>query len=73
MHDAQTATHLICAVRMSPSSNDSASGITLLIIMATPSDHLRVDELFKRGPLEQWDSDTRTLLGDATHPLLPHA
>jgi alkylation response protein AidB-like acyl-CoA dehydrogenase len=34
VHDAQAATHLICAVRTSPSSNGSTSGITLLIVDA---------------------------------------
>src|SRR6266446_322308 len=34
VHDAQAATHLICAVRTSPSSNGSTSGITLLVVDA---------------------------------------
>jgi alkylation response protein AidB-like acyl-CoA dehydrogenase len=32
VHDAQAATHLICAVRTSPSSNGSTSGMTLLVV-----------------------------------------
>ena len=43
------------------------------IVMATPSDNLRVDELFERDPLAQWGSGAVTLLGDAAHPMLPHA
>src|SRR5499426_1463386 len=34
VHDAQAATHLLCAVRTSPPSNGSTSGITLLIVDA---------------------------------------
>src|ERR671923_980207 len=34
VHDAQAATHLLCAVRTSPSSNGSSSGITLLVVDA---------------------------------------
>ena len=34
VHDAQAATHLICAVRTSPASNGSTSGITLLVVDA---------------------------------------
>jgi alkylation response protein AidB-like acyl-CoA dehydrogenase len=34
VHDAQAATHLICAVRTSPSANGSTSGITLLVVDA---------------------------------------
>lgn len=34
VHDAQAATHLVCAVRTSPSSNSASSGITLLIVDA---------------------------------------
>ena len=34
VHDAQAATHLVCAVRTSPPSNGSNSGITLLLVEA---------------------------------------
>ena len=34
VHDAQAATHLICAARTSPSTNGSTSGITLLVVDA---------------------------------------
>jgi 2-polyprenyl-6-methoxyphenol hydroxylase-like FAD-dependent oxidoreductase len=43
------------------------------IVMATLSDNLRVDELLERDPLDQWGSGAVTLLGDAAHPMLPHA
>ena len=40
--DAQAATHLICAVRTSPSNNGSTSGITLLVVDAkTPGVTIR--------------------------------
>jgi alkylation response protein AidB-like acyl-CoA dehydrogenase len=35
VHDAQMATHLLCAVRTAPPSNGPGSGITLLIVDAT--------------------------------------
>src|SRR5256714_8127550 len=34
VHDAQAATHLVCAVRTSPSNNGASSGITLLLVDA---------------------------------------
>jgi 2-polyprenyl-6-methoxyphenol hydroxylase-like FAD-dependent oxidoreductase len=34
---------------------------------------LRVDELFERDPLRRWGRGPVTLLGDAAHPMLPHA
>ena len=37
-----------------------------------PSD-LRLDELFDREPIESWGQGPVTLLGDAAHPMLPHA
>lgn len=42
VHDAQAATHLICAVRTAPPSDSAASGITLLIVDAkTPGVRIR--------------------------------
>jgi 2-polyprenyl-6-methoxyphenol hydroxylase-like FAD-dependent oxidoreductase len=37
------------------------------------SDDLRFDELFERPPLDAWGEGRVTLLGDAAHPMLPHA
>ncbi|MBI3328944.1 MAG: acyl-CoA/acyl-ACP dehydrogenase [Nitrospinae bacterium] len=34
VHDAQAATHLLCAVRTAPASNGSSRGITMLIVAA---------------------------------------
>ena len=34
VHDAQAATHLVCAVRTSPPSNGTSNGITLLLVDA---------------------------------------
>ena len=39
---------------------------------ATSPEHMRVDELFVREPLERWGRGPITLLGDAAHPMLPH-
>ncbi len=39
---------------------------------ATPPDHMRLDELFAREPLDRWGAGPVTLLGDAAHPMLPH-
>jgi 2-polyprenyl-6-methoxyphenol hydroxylase-like FAD-dependent oxidoreductase len=43
------------------------------IIDATKDDDLRLDELLVRKPLDSWGRGTVTLLGDAAHPMLPHA
>lgn len=39
---------------------------------ATSPDHMRLDELFARRPLDRWGAGPVTLLGDAAHPMLPH-
>jgi 2-polyprenyl-6-methoxyphenol hydroxylase-like FAD-dependent oxidoreductase len=43
------------------------------VVAATSPDDLRIDELFDRDPLTTWGRDRVTLLGDAAHPMLPHA
>jgi 2-polyprenyl-6-methoxyphenol hydroxylase-like FAD-dependent oxidoreductase len=43
------------------------------IVRATPPNDMRLDELFERDPIERWGSGPMTLLGDAAHPMLPHA
>ena len=43
------------------------------IVTATRSEDLRLDELSDRGPIEDWGVGPVTLLGDAAHPMLPHA
>lgn len=43
------------------------------IIGATPSEDLRLDELFDRDPAREWGAGPVTLLGDAAHAMLPHA
>jgi 2-polyprenyl-6-methoxyphenol hydroxylase-like FAD-dependent oxidoreductase len=43
------------------------------ILASTPVDDLRLDELFERDPLSDWGRGPVTLLGDAAHPMLPHA
>jgi 2-polyprenyl-6-methoxyphenol hydroxylase-like FAD-dependent oxidoreductase len=43
------------------------------IVTATRPEDLRLDELFERAALPQWGSGAVTLLGDAAHPMLPHA
>ena len=43
------------------------------IVRATPREDLRLDELFDRDPISPWGRGAVTLLGDAAHPMLPHA
>ena len=43
------------------------------IAAATGPEDLRLDELFDREPLKAWGAGRVTLLGDAAHPMLPHA
>ena len=43
------------------------------IVAGTRSEDLRLDELFGRTPIDDWGRDQVTLLGDAAHPMLPHA
>jgi len=43
------------------------------IVRATPREDLRLDELFERVPISPWGHGAVTLLGDAAHPMLPHA
>jgi 2-polyprenyl-6-methoxyphenol hydroxylase-like FAD-dependent oxidoreductase len=41
--------------------------------VAHASDDLRFDDLVDRAPMSSWGSGPITLLGDAAHPMLPHA
>ncbi|HEX5107922.1 MAG TPA: NAD(P)/FAD-dependent oxidoreductase [Vicinamibacterales bacterium] len=43
------------------------------IAFATAPGDMRLDELFDREPIERWGHGNVTLLGDAAHPMLPHA
>jgi 2-polyprenyl-6-methoxyphenol hydroxylase-like FAD-dependent oxidoreductase len=43
------------------------------IVRATPREDLRLDELLERDPISPWGRGPVTLLGDAAHPMLPHA
>lgn len=43
------------------------------IVMATRPEDLRLDELVERDPLARWGTGRMTLVGDAAHPMLPHA
>lgn len=43
------------------------------IATAARLEDLRLDELFDRAPIETWGIGTVSLLGDAAHPMLPHA
>jgi 2-polyprenyl-6-methoxyphenol hydroxylase-like FAD-dependent oxidoreductase len=43
------------------------------IVRATPREDVRLDELFERDPINPWGHGLVTLLGDAAHPMLPHA
>jgi 2-polyprenyl-6-methoxyphenol hydroxylase-like FAD-dependent oxidoreductase len=42
-------------------------------VAATRVEDMRLDELFDRPPLAEWGRGPVTLLGDAAHPMLPHA
>jgi 2-polyprenyl-6-methoxyphenol hydroxylase-like FAD-dependent oxidoreductase len=44
-----------------------------VIVRATPREDLRLDELVERDPISSWGRGAVTLLGDAAHPMLPHA
>jgi 2-polyprenyl-6-methoxyphenol hydroxylase-like FAD-dependent oxidoreductase len=43
------------------------------IIQATRREDMRLEPLFDRDPIDNWASGPVTLLGDAAHPMLPHA
>lgn len=43
------------------------------IVQRTAPEDLRRDELVDRAPLSKWGTQRVTLLGDAAHPMLPHA
>jgi 2-polyprenyl-6-methoxyphenol hydroxylase-like FAD-dependent oxidoreductase len=43
------------------------------IISATDPADMRLDELVDREPITDWGRGPLTLLGDAAHPMLPHA
>jgi 2-polyprenyl-6-methoxyphenol hydroxylase-like FAD-dependent oxidoreductase len=43
------------------------------IVSATKPENLRLDELLDRDPITVWGRGPVTLLGDAAHPMLPHA
>ncbi|MEO8177508.1 MAG: FAD-dependent monooxygenase [Deltaproteobacteria bacterium] len=43
------------------------------LVAATSDADLRVDDLLDRPPLRRWGQGAITLLGDAAHPMLPHA
>jgi len=43
------------------------------IVTATQACDVRLDELFERDPIDDWGRGPVTLLGDAAHPMLPHA
>jgi 2-polyprenyl-6-methoxyphenol hydroxylase-like FAD-dependent oxidoreductase len=42
-------------------------------VRATSPEDVRLDELFDREPIRTWGKNRVTLLGDAAHPMLPHA
>lgn len=43
------------------------------LVEATAPADIRTDELVDRAPLRRWGDRRMTLLGDAAHPMLPHA
>ena len=69
--------------RMPPGPRTAASTVQHLIAgfhepfraitAATRPEDMRLDELFDRAPIDDWGRGRVTLLGDAAHPMLPHA
>jgi 2-polyprenyl-6-methoxyphenol hydroxylase-like FAD-dependent oxidoreductase len=45
----------------------------LAVLEATRDEDLRLDQLFERDPIAAWGRGPVTLVGDAAHPMLPHA
>jgi len=43
------------------------------LVAATQDGDLRVDDLYEAAPLAAWGRAAVSLLGDAAHPMLPHA
>ena len=43
------------------------------LVARTDAHDLRLDPLMERAPLAHWGTGPVTLLGDAAHPMLPHA
>jgi 2-polyprenyl-6-methoxyphenol hydroxylase-like FAD-dependent oxidoreductase len=43
------------------------------VVKQTDPEELRRDELFDRAPVARWGEGSVNLLGDAAHPMLPHA
>jgi 2-polyprenyl-6-methoxyphenol hydroxylase-like FAD-dependent oxidoreductase len=43
------------------------------IVRATLPNEMRLDDLYELNPLDTWGAGPVTLLGDAAHPMLPHA
>jgi 2-polyprenyl-6-methoxyphenol hydroxylase-like FAD-dependent oxidoreductase len=43
------------------------------IVSPTRAEDMRLDEIVDRDPIGQWGYGPVTLLGDAAHPMLPHA
>jgi FAD-dependent urate hydroxylase len=43
------------------------------LVAATADGDMRADDLLVRPPLQRWGEGAITLLGDAAHPMLPHA
>ncbi len=57
------------ALRLTRSFHESVRAI----VAATSADDLRMDLLLDRDPVGRWGEGAVTLLGDAAHPMLPHA
>jgi 2-polyprenyl-6-methoxyphenol hydroxylase-like FAD-dependent oxidoreductase len=57
------------ALRLTRSFHESVRAI----VAATSADDLRMDLLVDRDPVMRWGEGAVTLLGDAAHPMLPHA
>ena len=58
--------------RLAPLLDQMHEPFRALVARTDPQD-LRLDPLMERAPLAHWGTGTITLLGDAAHPMLPHA
>ena len=67
------ATALCIGISRSAPTTWNDSVAPRILVERTPDEALRLDTLMVRDPLPFWGRGPITLLGDAAHPMLPHA
>jgi FAD-dependent urate hydroxylase len=60
-------------VRLAAEMGKQFDDVVRTIVAKTLPEDMRLDELYEREPLQMWGRGRVTLLGDAAHPMLPHA